>query len=121
MKSELTIRSFFPASPNFQTYGVACAAASWQQPQATDGKDGKGTQKGGFKGGEGMGGSPHGPPTTEEKPSEAAEDDEEGQEAEEGDEEAFIVAGHIVPELRGLTGEQAAAVLKAAADVPYED
>eukprot|EP00435_Cladocopium_sp_Y103_P038945 s3391_g10.t1 len=76
MKSEQFLRSFFPMKPvpNFQTYGVPAWAAawtgqwaSWQQPQATDGKDGKGTQKGGFKGGEGMGPSPHGPPTTKGK------------------------------------------------------
>lgn len=74
MKSEQFLRSFFPMKPvpNFQTYGVPAWAAAWTgqwaswQPQA-DGKDGKGTQKGGFKGGEGMGPSPHGPPMTKGK------------------------------------------------------
>ena len=36
--------------------------------------------------------------------------------------EAFVVAGHIVPELQGLTREQVAAVLKEAAQgLRYED
>jgi len=74
MKSEQFLRSFFPMKPvpNFQSYSVPAWAAAWTgqwaagwpgaQPPVPGGKDGKGMEKGGFKGpSEGMAPSPHGP------------------------------------------------------------